>query len=70
MAQSMEEIAKELVVAWLSHNDLRFDFENPAKAGEDIAKIYKAVLQAVREGSESRQSWPQGATVVIEGQSR
>jgi hypothetical protein len=66
----IDQIAKDIMVAWLSRNDVRFDFENPTKAGEDIAKIYKVVLQAVREGFESDQPSPQGATVVIEGLSR
>ncbi len=51
MAQSPDEIAKDIVVAWLSHNQISHNFSDPEKAGEAIGIIYKAVLQAVREGA-------------------
>jgi hypothetical protein len=50
MAQP-EEIARDIVVAWLSHNQVSFSLNNPEQAGEAIGKVYKAVLQAVREGA-------------------
>ncbi len=48
MAQSPEEIAKEIVIAWLSHNALSTG--NAERTGEQVGIIYKGVLQAVREG--------------------
>jgi hypothetical protein len=57
MAQSMDETAKDIVVAWLARNDLRLDANNPpSKVGAAIAEIYKIVLQAVQEGVQSRNS--------------
>jgi hypothetical protein len=54
MAQTPDEIAKEIVVAWLSHNPLAADINDTTKTGERIGKIYTAVLQAVGQGIESR----------------
>jgi hypothetical protein len=51
MAQSDEKIARDLVVAWLSHNPVSFSLNNPEKTGEAIGAVYTAVLQAVRGGS-------------------
>jgi hypothetical protein len=62
MAQSEQEIARDIVVAWLSHNDVRFDFENPGKTGESIGKIYTAVLEAVQSTAVA------GASVTIKGE--
>lgn len=52
MAQTSDEIAKDIVVAWLSHNSLSSvngpDGPDGEKTGERIGKIYKAVLQEVK----------------------
>ncbi len=48
MAQSPEDIAKDIVVAWLSHTQVSYDINNPEKTGEAIGIIYKAVLAAVQ----------------------
>jgi hypothetical protein len=66
MAQSNEEIARDLVVAWLSHNAVSFNLNNPEKVGQSIGAIYTAVLHAVKEGAMPAQS----AEVVIEPASR
>jgi hypothetical protein len=50
MAQTAEEIAKEIIVAWLSRSEVRWTFENATEAGEAIGKVYTAVLQAVQKG--------------------
>jgi hypothetical protein len=50
-----DQIAKDIVVAWLAHNELPRNANNPpAKVGAEIAEIYKLVLQAVRQDIESR----------------
>jgi len=51
MAQSNDEIARDIMVAWLSGNAVSFSLADAEKTGEAIGKVYKAVLQAVREGS-------------------
>jgi hypothetical protein len=43
-----EEIARDIVVAWLSSNQISFSLADAEKTGEGIGKVYKAVLQAVR----------------------
>ncbi len=47
MAQTSEEIAKDLVIAWLSHNSLSTG--SAEKTGEYIGTLYKGVLRAVEE---------------------
>ena len=47
MSQPVEEIAKELVVAWLSHHLIPFD--NPESTGKMIASIYLSAVQTVEE---------------------
>jgi hypothetical protein len=52
MAQSPDEIAKDLVIAWLSHNPLTYNRADRAQElGQLIGKMYTAVLQAVKEAS-------------------
>ena len=51
MAQSVDEIAKDMVVAWLSRSALPEGFTNSTEAGEAIGKLYTAVLQAVKQGT-------------------
>ena len=53
MAQAPEEIARDLVVAWLSYNLVTHNANNPEQTGQAIGKIYQAVLQAVREENRS-----------------
>jgi uncharacterized membrane protein (DUF441 family) len=48
---SADEIARDIVVAWLSHNSVPFDTNNPTKTGQTIGTIYKAVLAAVQGGT-------------------
>jgi hypothetical protein len=48
-----DEIARDIVVAWLSHNNLSADAQDTTKTGERIGLVYKAVLAAVREGQQS-----------------
>jgi hypothetical protein len=52
MAQTSDEIAKDIIVAWLSRTEVRWSFDRATEAGEAIGKVYKAVLQAVIEGIE------------------
>ena len=56
MAQLHEKIARDIVAAWLAYrknNDdvLGLASKDPTEVGEAIGNVYKAVLQAVREGS-------------------
>lgn len=55
MAQTPDEIARDIMVAWLSGNNVSFSLADAEKTGEAIGKVYTAVLQAVRKGIESRQ---------------
>jgi hypothetical protein len=48
MAQSPEKIAKDIVVAWLSHNSVAADANDTTRTGERIGKVYQAVLAAVQ----------------------
>ena len=50
MAQTPDEIARDIMVAWLSGNAVSFSLADAEKTGEAIGTVYKAVLQAVREG--------------------
>jgi hypothetical protein len=52
MAES-HQIAEEIVVAWLSRNDLSADAIDTTKTGERIAQIYEAVLQVVQKEFQS-----------------
>ena len=54
MAQIPDEIARDIMVAWLSGNAVSFSLADAEKTGEAIGKVYTAVLKAVREGIESR----------------
>jgi hypothetical protein len=54
MAQTPDEITKDIVVALLSRTEVRWSFAEATEAGEAIGKIYTAVLQAVGQGIESR----------------
>jgi hypothetical protein len=65
MAQTPDEIARDIMVAWLSGNAVSFSLADAEKTGEAIGKVYKAVLKAVREGIESR---PLGARAILEAQ--
>jgi hypothetical protein len=49
MAQTSDEIAKDIMVAWLGHHPVPTS-TNAANVGQYITTVYKAVLQAVREG--------------------
>ena len=70
MAQTSDEIARDIMVAWLSGNTVSFTLADAEKTGEAIGKVYTAVLQAVREGMKSRQSSPRdSAQVIIQGNS-
>jgi hypothetical protein len=68
MAQTPDEIAKEIVVAWLSHNPLAADINDTTKTGERIGKIYTAALQAVGQGIESRPSPDPLSPPSVEGE--
>ena len=57
MAQN-DEIARDLVIAWLSNNNISHNINNPEKTGEAIGLVYKAVLQAVKAGSTPGASVP------------
>jgi hypothetical protein len=48
MAQSHEKIARDIVVAWLSHTEVPCSFDKAAEAGKAIGEVYKAVLAAVQ----------------------
>jgi hypothetical protein len=65
MAQTADELARDILVAWLSGNAVSFSLADAEKTGAAIGKVYKAVLQAVREGIESR---PTGARAIFEAQ--
>jgi hypothetical protein len=65
MAQA-DELARDIVVAWLSHNNVSFSLNDPEKIGEALGKIYTAVLQAVQGGFERHPPAPRGAHVIIE----
>ena len=52
MSQFIEEIAKDLVAAWLSQNAMAF--ESPEKTGEMITAIYTATVQAIKKEQEQR----------------
>jgi hypothetical protein len=54
MAQAPDEIARDIIVAWLSRSELPWGFANATEVGEAIGKAYKAILQAVREEMENR----------------
>jgi hypothetical protein len=51
MAQSTEDIARDIVVAWLSHTPVQSS--DASKVGEYIATVYKAVVKAVQESRPS-----------------
>ena len=55
-----DEIARDIVVAWLSRNDFPYRRNEGVvqadQTGELIGKVYKAVLAAVREGQQSLNS--------------
>jgi len=48
MAQAPGKIAKDIVVAWLSHTEVPCTFDKAAEAGKAIGEVYKAVLAAVQ----------------------
>jgi hypothetical protein len=50
MAQN-DEIARDLVIAWLSNNNISHNINNPEKTGEAIGLVYKAVLEAVKDAA-------------------
>jgi len=52
MSLSVEEIARDIVVAWLHHNRVSNNVEDAANSGAVVGKVYMAVLQAVQEGKE------------------
>ena len=56
MAQTPDEIARDIMVAWLSGNAVSFSLADAEKTGEAIGKVYTAVLKAVREGTQSLNS--------------
>jgi hypothetical protein len=56
MAQSPEKLAKDIVVAWLSNNNVSFSLNDPEKIGHDIGHVYTGVLEAVRKGTLSTAS--------------
>jgi hypothetical protein len=58
MAQTVQEIAKDIVVAWLSHNALGFHPDHPDRLGHAISRVYKTVLQAVQDGTVPASSVP------------
>jgi hypothetical protein len=69
MAQSPDEIAKDIVVAWLSHHQLAHSTRDTAKdIGKMMGEMYTAVLQAVEEGVKNRPPVPVGAQIIIEKQ--
>ena len=58
MAQTSPEIAKEIVVAWVNQvggtqAKSEFSGKDAQKNGEFIGKMYKAVLEAVKQGRDS-----------------
>jgi hypothetical protein len=50
--RSVEEIARDIIIAWLSHHNLPSG--TPEDTGAAIAKVYTDVVQAVHEGKEMR----------------
>ena len=66
MAQTPDEIARDIMVAWLSGNAVSFSLADAEKTGEAIGKVYTAVLQAVRAGMQHGQSSPPEVEVEIE----
>lgn len=69
MAQSVDEIAKDIVVAWLSHHQLAHSARDTAKdIGKSVGEMYTAVLQAVQEGIESRSSPEPLSPPSVEGE--
>jgi hypothetical protein len=70
MAQSPDEIAKDMMVAWLSRNTFPYNStDTPKDVGGKVGEMYQAVLRAVREGMEGQPSPPAGTRVVIQGNS-
>jgi hypothetical protein len=63
MAQTPDEIAKDIIVAWLSRTEVHWTFKNATEAGEAIGKVYTAVLEAVRDTAVP------GASATIEAES-
>jgi hypothetical protein len=69
MAQTPDEIAKDLVVAWLSHHQFAHNARDTAKdIGKSIGEMYTAVLQAVGQGIESRSSPEPLSPPSVEGE--
>jgi hypothetical protein len=55
MSQSVEEIARDITVAWLSNNQIALNINLPEKTAEAISKVYTVVVQAVHAEKSSRQ---------------
>ena len=53
MAASNQEMAKDIVVAWLNKRELTVD---AGKTGEWIGTVYKAVVRAIEESYRSPQT--------------
>jgi hypothetical protein len=53
MAQENVEIARDIVVVWLSHTPVQST--DASKVGEHIATVYKTGLTAVRETRQETQ---------------
>jgi SH3-like domain-containing protein len=49
MSQSVEEIARDITVAWLSSNRIAFNIDLPEKTADAISNVYTGVVQAVHE---------------------
>jgi hypothetical protein len=45
---SPDEIARDLVAAWLSHNPVPLDTANPTRTADTIITLYKAVAAALQ----------------------
>jgi hypothetical protein len=54
MSMSVEEIAKDIVVAWLSNTQVSLNINDPEKTGESIGTLYTTVAKAVHEEKSRR----------------
>lgn len=45
-----EQIARDLMVAWLPHSGITITPDKPAATGEEIGEIYRALLAKVISG--------------------
>ncbi len=49
MAQTVQEIAKDIVIAWLSQAQVSLNVNEPASTGQKIGEVYKAIVKAIEE---------------------